>query len=449
MTQTLTPSQDTDTLARTTLRRVSVRILPLLFILYVCNFLDRTNVAMAALQMNRDLHFSSSAYGLGAGIFFVGYAICEVPSNIILARVGASRWMARIMISWGLIASAMMFVRTPLHFYVLRFLLGVAEAGFFPGIIYYLSQWFPTAARARATSWFTIAIPLSAVIGGPLGGALLGLDGLLRIAGWQWLFVCEGIPAVILGIVVLVALPDQPSKARWLSDEQRTWLTDRLLHDQRESAAREGLPTFRALMQRPLWLLILAYFLFFGFGFVYFFWGPTIIHETLGGSALETGFVVGIIALLSAASQLIVGASSDRTGERALHVAGCGLIVAVGYAGAALFPTPIARIGGLALVSIGATAFLAPLWCIPSMMLRGTAAAAGIGLVSAIGSLGGFVGPYATGWLRDRSGGTNGAFLTLACLALVAAVLMVVISMTLRRARHLAFVNAPLNPANT
>jgi ACS family tartrate transporter-like MFS transporter len=176
VTQTHTPSQDTDTLARTTLRRVSFRILPLLFILYVCNFLDRTNVAMAALQMNRDLHFSSSAYGLGAGIFFVGYAICEVPSNIILARVGASRWMARIMISWGLIASAMMFVRTPLHFYVLRFLLGVAEAGFFPGIIYYLSQWFPTAPLALATTGFTNAIQLTAVKGGHLGGAHLGLD---------------------------------------------------------------------------------------------------------------------------------------------------------------------------------------------------------------------------------------------------------------------------------
>jgi MFS transporter, ACS family, tartrate transporter len=422
------PLHDDDQFARATLRRVSVRILPLIFLLYICNFLDRTNVAMAALQMNRDLHFSSSAYGLGAGIFFVGYAICEVPSNLILARVGASRWMARIMISWGLIASAMMFVRTPVHFYILRFLLGVAEAGFFPGIIYYLSQWFPTVARARAMSWFTIAVPLSAVIGGPLGGALLGLDGVLNIAGWQWLFVAEGIPAVFLGIVVLFALPDQPSKARWLSDEQRAWLTDQLRRDQRESAAPEGLPTFRALMQQPLWILILAYFLFFGFGFVYFFWGPTLIHETLGGSDFETGVVVGIIALLSAASQLIVGASSDRTGDRALHVAGCGLIVAIGYAGAALFPTPIARIGGLALVSIGATAFLAPLWCIPPMLLRGTAVAAGIGLVSAIGSLGGFVGPYATGWLRDRSGGTNGAFLTLACLAVFATLLMAAFS---------------------
>jgi ACS family tartrate transporter-like MFS transporter len=428
MTQARTVLKPDDPFARATLRRVSIRILPLLFALYICNFLDRTNVAMAALQMNRDLHFSSSAYGLGAGIFFIGYAICEVPSNLILARVGASKWMARIMISWGLVASAMMFVRTPLHFYILRFLLGVAEAGFFPGIIYYLSQWFPTAARARAMSWFTIAVPLSAVLGGPLGGALLGLDGVLNIAGWQWLFVCEGIPAVVLGVVVLVALPDHPSKARWLSDEQRTWLTDRLHHDQIESAAPTGLPTLRALMQQPLWLLILAYFLFFGFGFVYFFWGPTLIHEIVGGSAFQTGLVVGIIALISAASQLIVGASSDRTGERALHVAGCGLLVAIGYAGAALFPTPIARIAGLTLVSIGATAFLAPLWCIPPMLLRGTAVAAGIGLVSAIGSLGGFVGPYATGWLRDKSGGTNGAFLILAGLAVFATLLMVVIS---------------------
>ncbi|MEO7042605.1 MAG: MFS transporter, partial [Gemmatimonadaceae bacterium] len=422
------PLQHDAEFARATLRRVSVRILPLIFVLFICNFVDRTNVAMAALQMNRDLHFSSSAFGLGAGIFFVGYAICEVPSNIILARVGASRWMARIMISWGIIASAMMFVRTPMHFYILRFLLGVAEAGFFPGIIYYLGQWYPEAARARATAWFTTAVPLSAVLGGPLGGALLGLDGVFKLAGWQWLFVAEGIPAVILGIVVIFALPDHPSKARWLSKEQSAWLTDRLEHDQKISAAPEGLPTLRALMQRPLWVLILAYFLFFCLGFVYFFWGPTVIHETLGGSDFETGVVVGVIALLSAASQVIVGVSSDRTGERALHVAACAVITAIGYAGAALFTNPFARIAGLALVSIGATAFLAPLWCIPSMLLRGTAAAAGIGLVSAIGSLGGFVGPYATGWLRDRTGGTNGAFLILACLAMGAAVLMVFMS---------------------
>ncbi|MEO7216964.1 MAG: MFS transporter [Gemmatimonadaceae bacterium] len=428
MTQGSASLQGDDKFARATMRRVSVRILPLVFVLYVCNFLDRTNVAMAALQMNRDLHFSSSAYGLGVGIFFVGYAIFEVPSNIILVRVGASTWIARIMISWGLIASAMMFVRTPLHFYALRFLLGVAEAGFLPGIIYYLGQWFPDAARARATSWFMIAAPFSAVIGGPLGGALLGMDGIFQMAGWQWLFLLEGVPAILLGILVLVSLPDNPSQARWLSSEQCAWLTARLMHDQDGVAVSEGASMFRTLMQKPLWLLITAYFLFFCLGFVYLFWAPTLIHEILGGSEFETGVVVGIIALLSTASLLIVGVSSDRTGDRALHVMACALITAIGYAGAALFPTPIARICGLALVSIGTIAFLAPFWCIPSMLLGGTAAAAGIALVNAIGSLGGFVGPYATGWIRDRTGGTSDAFLILACLAMLAAAIMFALS---------------------
>ena len=204
---------DTD-LARTTMRRVSLRLLPFLFVLYVCNFLDRTNVAIAALQMNRDLHFSATAYGFGAGIFSLGYALFEVPSNLVLARVGARYWIARIMITWGLVAAAMMFVRTPIQFYGLRFLLGVAEAGFVPGIIYYLSGWFPAAQRARALSRFMIAIPISAAIGNPLGAWLLELDGLRGLAGWQWLFLLEGIPAVLLGFAVL-ALPPRPP--RWLA----------------------------------------------------------------------------------------------------------------------------------------------------------------------------------------------------------------------------------------
>jgi MFS family permease len=195
--------QDDTDLARTTMRRVSLHLLPFLLVLYICNYLDRTNVAIAALQMNRDLSFSASAYGFGAGIFFLGYALFEVPSNLVLARVGARRWIARIMITWGLVAAAMMFVRTPIHFYTLRFLLGVAEAGFFPGIVYYLSGWFPAVHRARALSRFMTAIPISVAIGNPLGAWLLGLDGMRGLAGWQWLFLLEGIPSVVLGFAVL------------------------------------------------------------------------------------------------------------------------------------------------------------------------------------------------------------------------------------------------------
>src|SRR5215831_11138479 len=237
---------DTD-LARTTMRRVSLRLMPLIFVLFVCNYLDRTNVAIAKLQMMRDLNFSDAAYSFGVSIFFVGYAILEVPSNLILARLGARRWIARIMITWGLIASAMMFVRTPLHFYALRLLLGVAEAGFFPGIVYYLSLWFPATQRAWALSRFIAAAPISSVIGSPLSGWLLGFKGWHGLAGWQWVFLLEGTPSVLIGVAVLLLLTDRPSEARWLTLEQREWLVARLERDEDQSAAPHGLSAFRAL----------------------------------------------------------------------------------------------------------------------------------------------------------------------------------------------------------
>lgn len=414
---------DESALARATLRRVSLRLLPFLFVLYVCNFLDRTNVGIAALQMNRDLHLSASVFGLGAGIFFLGYAIFEVPSNLILARVGARRWIARIMISWGLIATAMMFVRTPTQLYALRFLLGVAEAGFFPGIIYYLSQWFPAEQRARATSRFMIAIPLSAAVGSPLSGALLSLNGRLGLAGWQWLFLMEGLPSVVLGVAVFVYLTDQPEDARWLSETERTWLTTRLRRDQEESAAPHGVPPLRALKHPMVWLVSLPVFLLLTSAYSYTFWAPTIIRDTLHTSNMQTGLITGAIGCLGAVAMLIVGESSDRASERFLHAAGCAALVALGYVGTAVLPNPFARIASLALVSIGAVSFLAPFWCLPTMLLRGSAAAAGIALVNAIGNVGGFVGPYVVGRLKDATGGTAGAFIANAVIALAAAVL--------------------------
>ncbi len=233
-------AQDDTALARATMRRVSLRLLPFLFVLFIFNYVDRTNVAVAALQMNRDLGLSATAYGFGFGIFFVGYILFEVPSNVILARVGARPWIARIVISWGLVASSMTLVRTPFQFYVLRVLLGVAEAGFFPGIIYYLSQWFPARERASAISRFMIAIPLAAAFGNPLGGWLLGFNGRLGLRGWQWIFLVEGVPSVLLGIAVLKILTDRIEDARWLSREQRDWLTARLERDHDGVAAPHG-----------------------------------------------------------------------------------------------------------------------------------------------------------------------------------------------------------------
>lgn len=414
-------------LERVTMRRVSVRLLPFLFILYIANYLDRTNVAMAALQMNRDLHFSATAYGLGAGIFFIGYCLLEVPSNVMLARVGARRWIARIMISWGVIASAMLFVRTPIQFYSLRFLLGVAEAGFFPGIIYYLSQWFPGPARGRAIALFAVAIPLSGAVGNPLSASLLGLDGTLRLAGWQWLFLLEGIPAVLLGFATLVLLTDRPADAQWLSDEQRAWLSDRMRRDEDESGAPHGVPPLRAIAQPLLWLVALPFLLLCTIGYVYIFWAPTVIRDSLHATALATGLILAGIACLAAAGMFLSAVGADHGGEHALRAAAGLALSAVGCACAALLPTPIGRIGGLALAYIGTNAAFAPYWCIPPMLLRGSAAAAGIALVNSLGNLGGFLGPYAMGWLTDLTGSTRGAFLGAAVLGLVASALCVVL----------------------
>jgi ACS family tartrate transporter-like MFS transporter len=377
--------------------------------------------------MNRDLHFSSRAFGLGAGIFFVGYALFEVPSNLVLARVGARRWIARIMITWGIIASAMMFVRTPMEFYVLRFLLGVAEAGFFPGIVYYLTQWFPATRRARASSRFMIAIPFSGVVGGLFGGFLLGLDGRLGLAGWQWLFLIEGLPPVILGLVVLWYLTDEPKDAHWLSDTQRAWLADRMRRDKETSGAPHGMSALRALSQPLVWLLALPYFLVLTAGYAYTFWSPTVFRDALHTTDTQTALLTALFAVCSMLLMLAVGVSSDRKDERLNHAAVCGVLIAIGFAGAALFTQPILRVVFLAVVLMGANAMLPPFWCLPSMLLTGTAAAAGIALVNSLGNTGGFVGPYVVGFVKEKTGGTTGSFLALAGVGALLAIVCVLL----------------------
>lgn len=424
---TSAPVSDDAALERETMRKVSLRLLPFLFILYIFNFLDRTNVALAALQMNRDLSFSSTAFGFGAGIFFVGYSLFEVPGNLLLVRVGARRWIARIMISWGVIAAAMMFVQTPLQFYALRLLLGIAEAGFFPGIVYYLTQWFPANRRARASSRFMIAIPLSGVLGGLLGGFLLSLDGRLGLAGWQWLFLVEGLPSALLGITVLWYLTDEPRDAHWLTDEQRTWLSNRMRRDKETSGAAHGLPALRALAQPVIWLLALPYFLILTAGYGYTFWSPIVIRDTLHTTDTQTALLTAGFAVCSMLAMLAIGASSDRTGERCYHAAVSGFLIAAGFTGAALFPQPVLRILALGMVLVGANSLLPPFWCLPSMVLSGSAAAVGIALINAIGNTGGFVGPYVIGFAKDRTGGTTGSFLILASLGALSAIVCILL----------------------
>jgi ACS family tartrate transporter-like MFS transporter len=414
---------DNAALERAALGKVTRRLIPFLFVLYIFNYLDRTNLGIASLEMNRDLKLSAAVYGLGAGMFYLGYVLFEVPSNLILARVGARRWMARIMVTWGILASAMMLVRSPLGFYTVRFLLGIAEAGFFPGIIYYLGHWFPARQRARAISRFMIAVPLSMVLGGPLGGLLLGMSGRMGLAGWQWLFLVEGVPSVLLGFVVLGYMTERPEDAAWLTEAERGWLAAKMRAERAQAGPLRHLGPLQMLRQGAVWRIALLYVLGVVGGLAYIFWAPAMIRGLLGTSDLGTGLVFGGIALVSAAAMLAVGHHSDRTGERWMHVAGSAALVAVGCAGAALLKNPWLAVLSLALIQVGAMTFLPPFWSIPSTVLTGTAAAATIALINSVGNVGGFVGPNLLGSLKQATGGFTVALLVLGGLSLGSAVM--------------------------
>jgi len=418
-----TAAHDPAVLARTTLRKLTIRLLPFLFVLYIVAWLDRVNVGFAALQMNADLQFGPAAFGFGSGIFFLGYCLFEVPSNIVLHRIGARRWIARIMVTWGAISVAMMSVRTPLHFYVLRFLLGVAEAGFFPGVIYYLGLWYPGEQRARAIAAFMMAIPVAGVVGGLVSGALLGLDGLHGLAGWQWLFLLEGLPALLLGIVVLMYLTDRPEDARWLAAPEREWLLRKLAAERSACSSAHRIGTFAALRNATVWHLG-TIFLLVNIGFYgYTMWSPLVIESLTGFSAAGVGLVTGAISAVTIVVMLLNGAHSDLTGERPLHVAIPVLVMSAGFLGAASAQSPAPTLLSLALVPVALGAAYGPFWSMPSRFLTGEAAACGIAMVNTIVNLGGFIGPTLIGVLKDRTGTYTTAFVLLGAFAALASLL--------------------------
>jgi ACS family tartrate transporter-like MFS transporter len=389
------------------------RLIPFLCLAYTVNFLDRVNVGFAALHMNKDLGFSPSVYGFGAGIFFLGYIAFEIPSNLALQRFGARIWIARIMISWGLLACAMALVRSETGFYVMRLLLGIAEAGFFPGIILYLTYWFPAAERARIIALFMASVPLATVFGGPLSGALLEMHGFLGLAGWHWLFVIEGVPAVLLGIAALFVLDNAPAHARWLTEDERQALTATLAAEA-ETTRVVGYADLRASLTRPRVLALgLLYFLMviglYGIGF----WMPQVI-EGFGLAPLQVGFLTAIPYLFAAIAMVLWGRNSDRTGERRWHIALPLLLAASAFAWSAysgpLIPTMVA----LTIATLGFYAAFGPFWSLPTALLTGTGAAAGIALVNSMGNAAGFAGPYIVGVLKQATGSFSAALLFLA-----------------------------------
>ena len=406
------------------MRKVSLRLLPTLFVLYIAAYLDRTNVSIAALQMNTAVGLSAAAYGFGAGVFFIGYGLFEVPSNLFLARVGARRWIARIAITWGLLACSMLLVRGSTSFYILRFLLGAAEAGAFPGIVFYLSQWFPERQRAGAMSKFMVSVPFAGVIGGPLGGTLLGLQGHSGLAGWQWLFLIEGVPSLVLGVVVWFVLVDRPSEATWLTTAERDWLTTHLAAERGHRDRSSESSVAKALTSGIVWWFALLYFLVIAGTLGPVFFGPVLLADALHISNLKVGYLIGAIGLAGVVGMLINGVHSDRSKERILHAAAPLLLMACGFLVTALAHSAATLIGGLALISFSAYSFLPIFWCVPSTRLSGSAAAGGIALINSIGNLGGFVAPSIIGWGKSMTNSYVGSMLVLGGFAIVAALMM-------------------------
>jgi len=400
------------------------RLIPYLFVLYIIAFLDRVNLSYAQLTMKGDLGFTDDVLGLGSGIFFIGYFLLEIPGTILVERWSARGWIARIMISWGIIAILMGFIQTRAQFYTARFILGAAEAGFFPGIIVYLSHWFRYADRAKAVALFMAAIPVSNIIGSPVSGLLLGVNW-FGLSGWRWLFIIEGAPAIIFGVVTLFYLTDRPHQARWLPDDEREWLTAELDREKQAKHAAHAFSILQAFRHREVILLTLAYFFMVTAVYGFNFWLPTILQKLSGSSNLKTTLLSAIPYCVSLVAILLVGWSSDRTGERRWHtalsmmVAGVGLLLSLVAGDHAALALSMFCIAGAGMYS-----YLPGFWALPTSFLTGTAAAASIGLINSFGNLGGFVGPYVIGYLKSVTDSFAGGVLYLAVSALVAAVLV-------------------------
>jgi ACS family tartrate transporter-like MFS transporter len=407
-------------------RKIAWRLIPIMMLMYVVAFLDRVNISFAALTMNADLGFSPAVYGWGAGIFFIGYFLFEVPSNLVLERIGARVWIARIMVTWGLVSAAMAFVQGPTSFYILRFLLGIAEAGFLPGMILYLTYWFPQARLSRFVGLFMMAVPLASAIGAPLSTLILAADGAGGLKGWQWLFIVEGLPSCILGVVVLALLPDGPDKARWLSDDERRTIAARIVADRARHATRVHAALGPALIDARVWLLGLTYFGIvvglYGVGL----WLPQLVRQ-MGFSIAEVGALTALPYLISAPVMLLWGRHSDRRRERIRHVALPALMSAAGLVAAVLWPSGVLPLLALGVATVGIYATLGPFWGLPPIFLTKTAAAGGIALINSVGNLGGFLGPSIVGWALETTRSSAAGFVAIAaCLAVsVAAVFTV------------------------
>jgi len=423
MKTVVTGAAGMELLEQRTIAKVSARLVPFLIVCYFVAYLDRVNVSFAALTMNKDLGLSASAFGFGAGIFFVAYFLFEVPSNLFLERVGARKWIARIMFTWGLLSGGMAFIGGETSFYVVRVLLGIAEAGFFPGIIFYLTLWFPAVYRARIVGYFMAAIPLSTVIGAPVSGLLLALDGFLGLKGWQWLFVLEAAPALILSVVVVFYKKNRPADATWLQPDERAWLVGRLEDErlQRETVRRYSVR--EALLNPKVLALSLVYFGAVATNYGLSFFLPQIV-KAFGVSDFQAGLVAALPYIVGVVSIVFWGRRSDRKLERRFHLAFPLFVASAGIGISTALDDPTMKMAALSVAGFGIFGCLPVFWTFPAAFLSGAAAAGGIALINSIGNLAGFAGPYAMGRIKDLTGSYTGGLLSLSAVGLIAMVIV-------------------------
>jgi MFS transporter, ACS family, tartrate transporter len=407
-------------LERTTMRKVYLRLLPFAIVTYFFCYIDRVNVGFAALTMNKDLGLSASMFGIAAGAFFWGYCLFEVPSNLLMEKIGARLWIGRIMITWGILSGATAFCAGPYSFLVLRFLLGVAEAGFFPGLVLFFTYWFPDRHRARIVGGFFVALPVAVMTGAPISTALLGLDGLQGFAGWQWIFIAEAAPTVLLGIAVLFYVTDRPAQARWLSAEERIWLTAIIDDERRRIEARRKVSLLRSFFDPKVLLLSLNWLGMVTAGYGVVFFVPQIIKQ-LGLTNMQVGWATMIPYFCGAVSVVTWGWISDRMGERRWNLFWACVVAATGLVVAGLFSGTYGALIGISIAAVGLNGKQGPFWSMPSMFLTGTASAAGIAWINSIGNLGGSIGPFIVGWIKDSSGSFAGGLYCLAGFALMSA----------------------------
>ena len=407
--------------------KISWRLIPYIFVLYILAYLDRVNVGFAAVEFTRDLRLTNTAFGLGSALYFAGQLMFDLPSNLLLQKVGPRVWIARIMITWGLIASCMMFVSGTKSFYAMRLLLGISEAGFFPGMILYLTYWFPSEERARAIAKFMTATSLAGVVGAELARVLMKMDGEAGLHGWQWLFLLEGVPSFLLGISVLFVLKNHPDDAAWLTDAEKKWLDGELQRDRKEGGANDNHNLKDAFGMPMVWVLALIFMLSQVGVYTVNIWMPKILDTFLhvgGAAGAEMVGRYGALPYLAAAiCTVIVGWSSDRTGERRFHIAGCLVLGIGGFVWAAYAHSLAAALLAFTVAAIGYWSMMGPFWALPTRVLGGRAAAGGVAIITMIGSLGGFIGPSLTGKLRDMTHNYTAGLLVIAGMTLLGAVL--------------------------